>query len=91
MGMKVLTLEEKIVKSVTKNKELGSDCIVALEELYKLAEYYANEVKQRKSLVKKLKDDDMRFAHEQGKITAYTDHIEEISFIIEVLSGKKRA
>ena len=80
-------VEEKVKALVSKSK-LEGDSLVALEELIKLEEYYKSEVKQRKSLVKKIKDDDMRFAHEQGKITAYTDHITEVGYIIEIITGR---
>lgn len=85
------TIEKIANQLISQNKGLESDCKVALEELLKLEEYYKNEIKQRKSLVKKMKNDDLRFAHEQGKITAYTDHLTEIGYIIEFMIGKKRS
>ena len=83
-------VDERVEHLVSKNERFLGDCKVALEELLKLEEYYKSEIKQRKSLVKKIRDDDMRFAHEQGKITAYTDHITEIGYIVEIMLGKKR-
>ena len=84
-------IEEKAKQLVSKNEGFQGDCTVALEELLKLEEYYKNEIKQRKSELKKITEQDVRWEYEQGKIIAYTDHIEEIGYVIEIMAGKKRA
>lgn len=83
-------IEEKANHLASRNEGFQGDCKVALEELLKLEEYYKSEIKQRKSELRKLRETDQRWEYEQGKIVAYTDHITEIAFIIEVMSGKKR-
>ena len=84
-------IEEKAKQIASGNKDFKGDCTLALEELMKLNEYYKSEVKQRKNERRKLTKEDVRWEYEQGKIVAYTDHITEIEYIIEMMAGRKKS
>ena len=84
-------IEEKAKVIAYSNKDFMGDCTVALEELMKLHEYYKSEIKQRKNELRKITKQDIRWEYEQGKIVAYTDHITEIEYIIEMMAGRKKS
>lgn len=60
----------------------------AYEELVRLKEYYENEVLQIETDLENLTYTQVSKAFEVGKATAYKDHVEEITFVIELIRGQ---
>lgn len=61
-----------------------------IKELKKLHKYYLDEIKQNQNMVKHARDVSPEEIHYfKGREEAYTDHMAEIAYIIEMLEGTR--
>ena len=83
--MTVMTTRVK--REFLKNENFKNDMFNAFNELLKLQVYYQAELKQQKLELKRVEAGSEEWHKRMGSITAYSDHVTELEYIIEMMRG----
>lgn len=85
----MVVIENRKKKEFLTNENFKQDMFDSLVEIAKLEEYYKAEVKQLNiELLDPMLDLEYR-PRLEGKLEAYTDHIEEVTYIRNMMLGRK--